>query len=189
MANDEVKNRTRVGRILLPTREENLAAHAKKREDQKARAKALEQSRIEQRDRGVARKDRLQKEAQARYDKRKEDQKARAKALEQSRIEQRDRGVKRLAEQVSSPMISATKATKDKLQPIPDMDRPIPYKALQEMKKQETERKMDEGMEEGVENHKKRKLASGGLIKNYKKGGMVSRGSGCVSRSKKTKYR
>tara|TARA_R110000772_G_scaffold112796_1_gene217085 strand:- start:1 stop:459 length:459 start_codon:yes stop_codon:yes gene_type:complete len=96
--------------------------------------------------------------------------------------------LERLAEQVSSPMISATKATKDKLQPIPDMDRPPRYEALQKMKKQKEESEMDEGMEEGVKNYKKRKLASGGLMK-YKKGGMVSRGSGCVSRSKKTKYR
>jgi hypothetical protein len=79
---------------------------------------------------------------------------------------------------------------KDKLQPIPDMDRPIRYEALQKMKKQKEESEMDEGMDEGVENYKKRKLASGGVIeKGYKKGGMVSRGSGCVSRSKKTKYR
>lgn len=77
----------------------------------------------------------------------------------------------------------------DKLQPIPDMDRPPRYEALQEMKKQKKERKMDEDMDEGFEKHKKRKLASGGLVKKYKKGGMVSRGSGCVSRSKKTKYR
>jgi hypothetical protein len=43
---------------------------------------------------------------------------------------------------------------KDKLQPIPDMDRPIRYEALQKMKKQKEESEMDEGMDEGVENYK-----------------------------------
>ena len=77
--------REKARRIFLPTREENLAAHARRREEQKARAEALEQSRIEQRDRGVARNERLQQEAQDRYDKRRKEAKARAEALEKRR--------------------------------------------------------------------------------------------------------
>tara|TARA_R110002110_G_scaffold82496_1_gene214509 strand:+ start:418 stop:819 length:402 start_codon:yes stop_codon:yes gene_type:complete len=77
--------REKARRIFLPTREENLAGHERRREEQQGRADALEQSRIEQRDRGVARNERLQKEAQDRYDKRREAAKARAEALEKRR--------------------------------------------------------------------------------------------------------
>jgi hypothetical protein len=77
--------REKARRIFLPTREENLAAHERRREEQKARAEALEQSRKEIAERGVARNERLQQEAQDRYDKRREEAKARAEALERRR--------------------------------------------------------------------------------------------------------
>ena len=77
--------REKARRIFLPTKEENLATHARRREEQKGRAEALEQSRKEIAERGVARNERLQQEAQDRYDKRREEAKARAEALEKRR--------------------------------------------------------------------------------------------------------
>jgi hypothetical protein len=81
----ETTLRERARRIFLPTREEQLEGHARRREEQQRRADALEQARIDQRDRGVARNERLQQEAQDRYDKRREEAKARAEALEKRR--------------------------------------------------------------------------------------------------------
>ena len=81
----ETTLRERARRIFLPTREEQLAGHERRREEQKARAEALEQSRKEIAERGVARNERLQQEAQDRYDKRRKEAKARAEALERRR--------------------------------------------------------------------------------------------------------
>ena len=69
----------------MPTEEERRETRARKREEQQGRADALEQSRIDQRDRGVARNERLQQEAQDRYDKRRKEAKDRAEALERRR--------------------------------------------------------------------------------------------------------
>ena len=79
----ETTLREKARRIFLPTKEENLATHARKREEQQARADARSKSRIEERDRRIARNSRLQEESQARYDRRREEAQARATALQE----------------------------------------------------------------------------------------------------------
>ena len=74
--------REKARRIFLPTKEENLAAHARRREEQQDRADALKKSRIKERDRRIDRNSRLQKESQARYDQRRKEAQVRAEALE-----------------------------------------------------------------------------------------------------------
>ena len=81
----ETTLRERARRTFLPHEEEKLERSARRREAQQGRADDLEQGRIDKRDRGVARNERLQQEAQDRYDKRREEAKARAEALERRR--------------------------------------------------------------------------------------------------------